>query len=218
MDQEKVVPTYVSLKDYVYQYISAKIQNGELQPGEKINEAEICEKLGISRTPTREALFQLASENILNYIPRKGFYVVEYSTKKKLDLYRIIGHLEALAADLALDAMSEEDLLKMEELLDRIDIDIKFQNYTNYITHQNAFHDIYLNKSGSETLVELLNKLKNSFIRQTYFSEDKEKLFSVLAELNQEHREILRCFREKDRRALAEAVRSHWDTKHIDMI
>lgn len=69
------VPKYRSLKDHVYDYIAQKIQDGTLLPNQKINEAEICKKLDISRTPTREALFQLASDNLLQYIPRRGFIV-----------------------------------------------------------------------------------------------------------------------------------------------
>lgn len=75
-------PKYQSLKDHVYEYIAQKIQDGTLLPNQKVNEAEICKKLDISRTPTREALFQLSSDNLLDYLPRRGFTVKAFDSKK----------------------------------------------------------------------------------------------------------------------------------------
>ncbi len=210
---------FYSLKDHVYNYIAEKIQNGELSPGEKINEAEICEKLNISRTPAREALIQLSSDNILEYIPRRGFLVKEIDTKKKLEVYQIIGTLDALAATSAVDYISDEDILKMKEIVEKIDISIKYNNYTDYMNLQSEFHDIYINKSNNETLIDLLKSLKNAFIRQSYLSEDKDKLFSVLANVNEEHRDIIRYFEERDKKKLEKALKDkHWYTIYMDMI
>lgn len=81
-------PKYRSLKDHVYDYIAQKIQDGTLLPNQKINEAEICKKLDISRTPTREALFQLTSDNLLQYIPRRGFIVAPFDAGKNSSSHR----------------------------------------------------------------------------------------------------------------------------------
>lgn len=210
---------YKSLKDHVYNYIASKIQNGELMPGQKINEAEISEKLNISRTPTREALIQLSSENMLDYIPRKGFLVKEFDNKKKLEIYEIIGVLDALAATSAMDKLTDEDILKMKELVDKINIAIKYKNYQDYMNYQIEFHNVYTVKCGNDTLIELLNSLKNSFIRHSYMSEDKEKLFSVLEDVNKEHEEIISCFEKKDQKKLEDILKNkHWFTKYLDMI
>ncbi|SHD77690.1 GntR family transcriptional regulator [Schnuerera ultunensis] len=210
---------YASLKDHVYKYIANKIQNGALLPGEKINEAEICEKLNISRTPAREALIQLSSENMLEYIPRRGFIVKEIDTKRKLEVYEIIGVLDALAATSAIDNITSEDILKMKELVDKIGISIKYTNYTDYMNFQNEFHDIYIKKSNNETLIEMLDTLKNNFIRQSYLSEDKEKLFTVLEDVNKEHKDIISCFERKDMKKLEDILKNkHWYTAYMDMI
>ncbi|MFA9380984.1 MAG: GntR family transcriptional regulator [Acetanaerobacterium sp.] len=210
---------YESLKDHVYSYITQKIQNGMLLPGQKINEAEICNELGISRTPAREALIQLSSESLIEYIPRKGFLVKIIDTKRKLDVYRIIGTLDALAASLALEYMTPDDNNKMDETLEKIDIAIKYQNYEEYSKLQGEFHDIYISKCDNQPLIELLYSLKHSFIRLTYLSEDKQKLFGVLQSVNQEHKDVAQAFAVKDLDKIMFILgQKHWETTHEDMI
>ena len=65
-----------TLKDHVYDHIADQIRIGELRPEKKINENIICQELGISRTPVREALIQLAAEGVLNNTARKGFVII----------------------------------------------------------------------------------------------------------------------------------------------
>ncbi|MGO4276857.1 GntR family transcriptional regulator, partial [Paenibacillus sp. TAF58] len=141
-------------------YIAEKIQNGSLLPNQKLNEASICQKLGVSRTPVREALIQLASENLLENIPRRGFIVKELDTKMKLDVFQIVGALDALAAHLSVPLVSNEDIAEMARLADKIDISIQEQNYTDYQLYQNDFHNVYLLKCNNSKLIDLLKSLQ----------------------------------------------------------
>lgn len=210
---------YQSLKDHVYNYIAEKIQNGSLLPNQKLNEASICQKLGVSRTPVREALIQLASENLLENIPRRGFIVKELDTKMKLDVFQIVGTLDALAANLSVPLVSNEDIAEMARLADKIDISIQEQNYTDYQLYQNDFHNVYLLKCNNSTLIDLLKSLQTSFIRQIYLSEDKQKLFGVLAQMNEEHRQIIQYFKAKDAQGLEAFIKNvHWKINYTDMI
>jgi len=211
-------PQYQSLKDHVYEYIAQKIQDGTLLPNQKINEAEICKKLDISRTPTREALFQLSSDNLLDYLPRRGFTVKAFDSKKKLDFSRIIGVLDALAATLCIDLLQQPDFTEMERLVDKIDLDISKLYFFDYHMDQYNFHNIYIKKCDNPVLIETLNSLKNSFIRQSYASEDKPKLASVLKEVNAEHRKILDLFRAKDKDALEATIKHHWRIIDTEML
>lgn len=214
-----VKPKYQSLKDHVYTYITERVQNGTLLPNQKLSEHSICEKLGVSRTPVREALFQLASENYLEYLPRRGFVVKEMDTKKKLDVFQLIGTLDALAASLSTQHISNDDLSRMEDIADRIDTSIRERNYTNYQIYQNEFHKVYIDKCDNETLIELLKSLQNSFVRQTYLSENKSKLFAVLEQMNKEHRQMIQMFKEKDKEGLEQFLKNvHWKISYTDMI
>ncbi len=85
---------FLTLKDHVYHFISKKIMAGELLPDEKINESDIVADLNISRTPVREALIQLASEGLLENVPRKGFVLRPISERKAVELYQTIALLD----------------------------------------------------------------------------------------------------------------------------
>lgn len=210
---------YKSLKDHVYEYISRKIQNAELLPNQKLNENDICAELEISRTPAREALIQLASEDLIEYVPRKGFYVKEFDTKKKTDLYTVLAALDGLAAVLAVDYIKDADVKHMEELADQMSIAIKYRNHGNYIKYQDEFHEIYLKLCNNETLINTVNSMKFSFVRHAYVSEDDEKLYAALEQLNEEHRLITELFKKKDKDGLEKIIKkSHWEAKYMDMI
>lgn len=210
---------YRSLKDHVYDYIASEIQNGNLLPNQKINEVALAEKLEVSRTPVREALIQLASENLLEFFPRKGFIVKELTIKTKLDVFQVVAVLDALAASLSIELLSEEDLYKMEDLVLKIDQALSQRNYPDYQKYQNEFHQVYIEKCNNVTLIELLQSLQNSFVRQIYLSKDEDKLFSVLTQMNEQHAKIVKHFRNKDKDQLEQLIKNeHWKITHEDMI
>ena len=210
---------YKSLKDHVYEYISRKIQNAELIPNQKLNENDICAELEISRTPAREALIQLASEDLIEYIPRKGFYVKEFDNKRKIDLYTVLAALDGLAATLAVEFIKDSDIMNMEELVEQMGIAIKYKNQAKYIKYQDEFHETYLKLCNNETLMNTVNSMKFSFVRHAYISEDDEKLFAALGQLNDEHRQIVELFKKRDKDGLEIILKkSHWEAKYVDMI
>lgn len=209
---------FESLRDHVYNYICNKIQSGELRSGQKLNEAEICNDLSISRTPAREALIKLASDNLLEYKPRKGFTVKEITDKQKSDIYVIIAALDALAAELAVNNLTEEDFNKMNEIAEKIDVVIKYKNFKEYNSLQAEFHDVYIQKCYNEDLVKILYSLENSFVPVTYFSKDYDLLFPVLKNVNEDHRHIIELFEQKNIEVLSKFIKAHWQIKYPDLI
>jgi DNA-binding GntR family transcriptional regulator len=214
-----LVKNYESLRDYVYKYISDKIQSGELQSNQKISEAEICNDLSISRTPAREALIKLASDNLIEYAPRRGFFVKEVSLKEKLDLYSVISCLDAFSATLAMDKLTDEDFKEMESLIEKIDLAIGNKDYPLYNKLQFDFHDIYVNKCDNKKLIEMINTLEHSFMPVTYANKKPEVLFQILKDVNKEHEQIIDLFKKKDSKELEYFLRDvHWATKDLDMV
>lgn len=211
--------TSISLRDQVIQSILNKIQHHELTADDIFTEQQICDELGISRTPVREALIQLTSDNLLKKIPRKGYRIIELEDKAKMNLYTIIAALDALAATLAIDNMEEEDYLKMEEVCDKLDIAVKYKNYSDYYNLQDDFHSIYINKCNNPMLVDMLKNLSSGPVQRSYISNDTDRLFAALSELNEEHRKIIGLFRNKKNQELEIFLKhTHWETKYPDMI
>lgn len=204
-----------TLKDYVYEYISKGIQEGTLKPNDKLNEQEISDRLGISRTPIREALIQLAADGLLESIPHRGFRVKPLSLKEVTELYIIIGNLDSLAATLALDNLSEEDINQMEGLKEEMDEAIKKEEYDRYYKLQIEFHDVYINKCNNKELIRILNQLRMRFIRQSYSNIDKEELLKVLLETNEQHGAIIDLIKARDSKRLENYIKEvHWNTKY----
>jgi len=210
---------FKTLKDHIYEYISSCITDGSLQPNEKINENKICDDLDVSPTPVKEALIQLETDGYLKRIPRRGFYVKELSLEKVQEKYIVIGVLDGLAASLALPNITEKDIEQMKYITEMIDMAIKAKQYNQYFQLQTEFHNVYIKKCNNEELTILLNTLKKSFIKQTYYiHESEEKLFDILHETNHEHKKIINLFEAKDKLKLEDYIRNvHWSIKHASL-
>ncbi len=216
-----MVNRFKSLKDHVYDYIAEQIALGALRPEEKINENAICQELSISRTPVREALIQLASEGILDNVPRKGFVVKSITEKEGRELYVIIGHLDGLAASLACPFLTEKDFRDMEFYIDSMDLAIRSQNYNMYLLQQKAFHQIYLDRCGNDSLIEYLTGLKNKFLKRSYTDDPLGSTAAILHKTNLQHREILQLLESGRSSKVSQYLADvHWaaENVHFDLM
>lgn len=203
---------YMSLKDHVYKYIAEKLKDGSLKPNDKINEKHLSDRLGVSRTPVREALIQLAAEGLLESEPRRGFRVKPLILEEAKDLYQLIGHLDAMAAILALDNMTDEDILLMKSLHSKMDKSIEASDFDEYYKLQIEFHNVYLNKCGNKQLVNILEQIKMRFIKQGYSDRDGDKLNETFNETNNQHLKIISLFESKDEKELETFLKeTHWN-------
>lgn len=209
---------YMSLKDYVYQYISKEIKNGNLKPNDKINEQRISDELNISRTPVREALIQLAAEGLLDNQPRRGFRVKPLSLEEAKNLYALIGHLDSMAASLAIEKLDYNDINEMKKLSIAMDKAINNAAYDEYYQLQLQFHNVYIKKCGNNELINIMNQLKLRFIRQGYFHEENEELMKTFKDTNEEHKTIIRLFESKETKKLENFLKEvHWNVDHASL-
>lgn len=200
-----------SLKENIYDYISARIYEGKIKAGQKIEEKAICESLQVSRTPVREALIELANEGLLTRTPRRGFRVSIVSLEEIREIYKIIGCLEGQAAVDALPNMDNSTYSSMEEHIEKMDLSVHLHKFKEYYRFQREFHDTFILLAGNRQAHILLTSLKDRFIRQAFMVyEDINFHIATLQKFNDEHREILRLFRKGD----AEALRSYLKDVH----
>ena len=209
---------FKSLKDHVYQYISAKINDGTLEPETKINEKMVIDDLNISRTPVREAMIQLAAEGYLEKMPRKGFVVKQVDRKKAKEVYSLLGVLEGYAAEQAVDRMTPEDLDGMRGLYTKMENALASDDMRSYYSLQNQFHNAFVQKSGNQELVRVIRQLKKIFIRQSYaMGEEPADLKENLKETNADHNFIIQLFEQKSGSALEQHMRNyHWHPQNAD--
>ncbi|MEG2700508.1 MAG: GntR family transcriptional regulator, partial [Hungatella sp.] len=106
---------YLPLRDVVFNTLRQAILKGELAPGERLMEIQLADRLGVSRTPIREAIRKLELEGLVLMIPRKGAEVAKISEKSLRDVLEVRRSLEELAIELACQRMSDEEVLELEE-------------------------------------------------------------------------------------------------------
>lgn len=203
-----------TLKDVVYNYIIQKIQRGELKANQKVNENEISQALGVSRTPVREALIRLSSDGILDNMPHRGFMIKSVDPIQTTELYEIIGVLDGLSGKLACPNLDEEVLSEMEFYTLSMDLAIKVENFQMYYKQQEYFHKLYLDRCGNKLLSDELLSLKRKLIKREYDLGygDVEKKKEELLVTNSHHKRMVELFRAKDAEGIERLlIKEHWD-------
>jgi DNA-binding GntR family transcriptional regulator len=197
-----------SLKEQVYNYLRDQMRTGGIRPGSEISLDETSRKLGVSRTPLRDALLQLEMEGFVTIYPRRGIVVNGLSLGDIKNYYEVIGALESTAILLARGRLGDREIQWMENLADRMKKAIDADNFDLYYEKNLAFHDVYLNLCGNENLVKIVRTLKKrlyDFPRQTGFVKEWE-----LASID-EHRQLLGLFRQGRAEKAAAYIRDvHW--------
>lgn len=110
----------LNLRDHIEQQIRNAILNGAFRHGERLVETAIAERLGVSRAPVREALAALEREGIVLQIPRRGYFVVEFTDKDIEEIYSFRLLLEIAAVKRAMNRISENELAEMQRMVDEL--------------------------------------------------------------------------------------------------
>lgn len=142
-----------SKQSVAYEYLKTSIITGKLPPEKQLVERDICEKLGLSRTPVREAFRQLSSEGLVDFTPGKGVIVVEMTMEKARQMYELKEALETMAARLSAEKASEEDLEQMRQCLERHRTAYENKQFSLAVDIDIHFH-ILLLKGSKNPLIE----------------------------------------------------------------
>jgi len=157
---DKPVLNVKSLKEQVYEYLREQMRRGGILPGSAIDMEETSKKLGVSKTPLRDALLQLETEGFVIILPRRMVVVKALTEKDIRDSYEIIGALESTALLKAFDRMKTSDVDGMEALNDGMMKAIAGDDFDAYYDKNLAFHNVFLNLCGNDSLVKIVNNLK----------------------------------------------------------
>jgi DNA-binding GntR family transcriptional regulator len=159
MDRKPIL-NVKSLKEQVYEYLREQMRRGVILPGSAIDMAETSKKLGVSKTPLRDALLQLEMEDFVTILPRRMVVVNAVSEQDIRNYYEIIGSLESMALLKAFDRMRPSDIAGMQALNDGMREAVEAADFDLYYEKNLAFHNTFLNLCGNVSLVKLVNNLK----------------------------------------------------------
>lgn len=156
---------YKPLREIVFETMREAIINGDLAPGERLMEVQLAEEMGVSRTPVREAIRKLELEGFVAMIPRKGAYVADYSVKDITEIFEIRASLESLAAGLACERITEEELDELQRLVVRAGENAKNNDLESLINVDTAFHDRIFKASRNSRLEQMVSNLREQIHR-----------------------------------------------------
>ena len=197
-----------SLKEQVYEYLRDQLGNGELLPGSSINMDETSQKLGVSRTPLRDALLQLEMEGFVSILPRRGVIVNHLTLQDIKNYYEIIGALESAAIMASFDRIKQTQIQKMHNLNGGMKQAIYQDDFNLYYQKNLQFHDVFLNLCENKNLMKIVNTLKKrlyDFPRQQGFVKQWEETSIG------EHRELVKLIEDRKKEQASDYIRDvHW--------
>jgi DNA-binding GntR family transcriptional regulator len=206
--EEKPLITIKSLKEQVYDYLREQLRSGKILPGSAINLDETSQKLGVSRTPLRDALLQLETEGFVTIRARRGVIVNALSLQDIKDYYEVIGALESTALWHAFSKIGETEMERMENLIAEMKKAIQADDFDLYYEKNLALHDVYLSLCGNVRLVRIVTIMKKrlyDFPRQRGFVREWEQASTA------EHRALLNLIRQRKASEAAAYIRDvHW--------
>jgi DNA-binding GntR family transcriptional regulator len=149
-----------SLREQVYEFLRDEMNHGLLEPGAFLDLNAIAERLGVSRTPLREALLALEAQGFVTVLPRRGFRLNPLTLDDIRHYYETIGALEAAVLRNCGAAISSADVARMRELNAEMAAAVVANDFDRYYDLNLAFHDVYLDKSDNKALLALVRSLK----------------------------------------------------------
>jgi DNA-binding GntR family transcriptional regulator len=204
-----------SLTDQVYEYLSELIIQGKIKPGEKLVEKDLSQKFSVSRSPLRECFRILESEGLITINPRKGAYVRDFSRKDVEDVSLVRATLEALAAKLAVQNITEKEIAILDDLVTKMDEAITRGEAKSFYELNTLYHNIIIKASNNGVLEKTLKTLrKGIWLRITFLY-----FYSPLALnlSNGNHKGIVEAFIRKDPVTVERLIEEHIEQtkKHV---
>lgn len=182
----------LNLRNRVFQSLEQDILNGKYPSGTNLTEKDLCEEFGVSRTPLREALCQLELEGLVECIPNKGAVVLGISEQDVNDIYTIKLTLDGLAARLAAERITPEELTDLEETVNLTEFYVNKDDINKVLELDSRFHDIICRAGKNRPLRSMMSNFHNFLKmarhkslnnpgRPTLMLEEHRKLLAAIA-------------------------------------
>lgn len=184
-----------SLTDLIFNKIREDILNNRYTLGDKLVESRLAEDLEVSRTPVREALKQLELDGLVESIPNRGVIVKGLSNQDIYDIYTVRISIEAIAAEWAIERMSEDDLKELRDIFEMMEFFTMKQNCDKIFELNTEFHEKIYSCTKSRYLEHILRDFQ-LFIKSTRLK--SLRIEGRLETALEEHRKILEAFEHKD--------------------
>ena len=207
---EMTMDELLPLRDVVFNTLRKAILTGELKPGERLLEIHLANRLGVSRTPIREAIRKLELEGLVNMIPRRGAEVAQITEKSLREVLEVRRALDALCAELACDRITAEEEERLKQACDEFERATETKDATTIAAADVALHDIIVQATGNRRLIQLINNLSEQMYRYRFeYIKDENRHDNLI----DEHRMIYESIIRRDKEKAAAAAKLHIDNQ-----
>ncbi|HIS33102.1 MAG TPA: GntR family transcriptional regulator [Candidatus Limivivens intestinipullorum] len=197
---------YLPLRDVVFNTLRQAILKGELKPGERLMEIQLAQRLGVSRTPVREAIRKLELEGLVLMIPRKGAEVAQITRQDLEDVLEVRAALEELAVKDACLHITDEEIKKLRKASEEFQKTLKTNDLVASAQADMEFHEVIYNAADNRRLVQILNNLREQMYRYRMEYLKDERTHQVLS---REHEAIRKALEAHDVEKAAAAMNIH---------
>jgi DNA-binding GntR family transcriptional regulator len=191
------------------------IDSGELAPGTRLNEIELCNTMGVSRTPLREAIRSLATEGLIELQPNRGAIVSIVSQEDVTEILPIMASLEGLGGRLAAMHMDQSKIAQVRKIHDQMISHYKNNEVAEYFETNRLIHELITEGSGNQTLVDTINSL-SAKVRRARFTAQMTK--ESWAKAVSEHEEMIAALEAQDPDRLEAILVQHVETKRATIL
>lgn len=186
------------------------IIEGELAPGTKVPERELCHRFGVSRTPLREALKVLASDGLVTLTPNRGAMISELTLADLEEAFPVMGALEALSGEMACAHITEEEIAAIRRLHKQMVVHYEARELAAYFKLNQEIHERILDAARNPTLATLHRSLAGRVRRARYMANMSATRW---AQAVAEHAEILAALEARDAVRLGRILKAHLANK-----
>jgi len=201
-----------NLSDYAYKKIKTLILNDILKNGEKIVQEKMAKKLGISKIPIIQALTVLQNERLIEYYPRRGFFVRELTYKEFIEILDIRRILESLAIKKIIENLDEQIKSKLLEFLDGFEFYNKTKKYKKYYDLDKKFHYYLIEASNNSYLININNTFNILLLCYTKGFINKINI-SI-----EHHKKIIDAILNKEKEKAISLMMEHLSIEHFNTI
>ena len=204
------VNDYLPLRDVVFNTLRQAILRGEMEPGERLMEIQLAQKLGVSRTPIREAIRKLELEGLVIMIPRKGAEVAHITEKDMKDVLEVRSTLEELVVELAIKNVTDEKIEELKCANKVFESAIVSKDAVNIVEADVKFHDILYSMTNNARLIQIINNLREQMYR---YRVEYLKNNDVYEQLVEEHELLIQAVIKHDKAQAKDIICRHIDNQ-----
>ena len=206
---------YLPLRDVVFNTLRQEILTGKLKPGERLMEIHLANRLGVSRTPIREAIRMLELEGLVIMVPRRGAEVAQITWKNLKDVLEVRRALDVLAIELACERMTAEEMDELYKACEEFKQATLTQDTRKIAEADVKLHDMIVAATRNNRLIQLVNNLAEQMYRYRFEYLKDSSQHDMLV---QEHKDMYQSILKKDRISAARAVKKHIDNQEEAII